>query len=88
MVFSNMLADSALQAMLNPVDAGTSSMIIAGGPSIIPTINPDVISQQYQGGFMPLTIIVFYAIMIATIFVAQLVTVLYLLRMNPKKILM
>ena len=58
------------------------------GPSSVPTIDPYLISQQYQGGFTPMTIITFYVIMVATIFLAQLATVLYLLRMNPKKILM
>lgn len=89
MIFSSMLADSALQAMLTPVDGmDMGSNIIIGGNSALPSIDADLISQQYQGGFTPLTIVTFYLIMIATIFLAQLATVLYLLRMNPKKILM
>lgn len=86
MIFSNMIADNALQSLLNPADMMEGGMMMRGPGT--QNITPELISQQYQGGFTFMTIILFYLTMIGTIVVSQLATALYLLRLNPKKILM
>lgn len=90
LIFSNWLADSVMQSMLNPVldaaNEGGMTSIVVGGGSL--SIDPDVIAQNYQGGFSLETIFIFYGIMIVTIILAQAATSLYLLRLQPKKILM
>lgn len=85
-IFSNMLADSALQALLAPADDMMNGVMSFSSTSA--DITPELISQQYSGGFAVSTILIFYGTMFATIVVAQFATVLYLLRLNPKKILM
>lgn len=85
-IFSNMLADNAMQALLAPADDMMNGAISLGSTST--TITPEMISQQYSGGFAVSTILIFYGTMFATIVVAQFITVLYLLRLSPKKILM
>lgn len=82
MIFSNMLAENALQSLLNPTD------MMARGEYAQSNITPEIISQQYKGGFSIMSIFLFYAVTVGTIFIAQLATALYLLRLNPKKILM
>lgn len=51
-------------------------------------LNVEEIANQYQGGFSLIALFVFYLTLIITIVVSQLATMLYLLRLNPKKILM
>ncbi|MGX8851300.1 FtsX-like permease family protein [Amedibacillus sp. YH-ame10] len=85
-IFSNMLADNAMQSLLAPSDDMIGGFISSSSSS--PNITPEMISQQYSGGFAVSTILIFYGTMFATIIVAQFTTVLYLLRLSPKKILM
>lgn len=86
-IFSNMLADSVLQSLLAPADDMMNGMVTSLGSSFA-DITPELISQQYSGGFAVSTILIFYGTMFATIIIAQFTTVLYLLRLSPKKILM
>lgn len=86
-IFSNMLADSALQSLLTPNTGAMNEMSFSLSSTQV-NITPEMISQQYSGGFAITTILIFYGTMFATIVVAQLTTVLYLLRLSPKKILM
>lgn len=80
-IFSNLLAENTLQSLLQQ----TSS---AGVMDFDSSMSPELISQQYKGGFSPITIIGFYGVLAGTVIVSQVATTLYLLRLNPKKILM
>lgn len=80
-VFSNILADNTLQSLLQQASG-------AGAMDYDSAISPELISQQYKGGFSLITIIGFYGVLAGTIIISQVATTLYLLRLNPKKILM
>ncbi len=83
--FSDLLASSTLQSLMSAssdaMNSGTIGLYSSG-------IDVDFISEQFQVGFSALTLGLFYLTMIFTIVVAQIVTAVYLLRLNPKKILM
>lgn len=80
-IFSNILADNTLQALLQQT-SGDAAMDYGPG------ISPELISQQYKGGFSLITILGFYGVLAGTVIISQVATTLYLLRLNPKKILM
>ncbi len=86
MIFSEMLADNTMKSLLEPIDSLKGGMTYAG--QINYGLTPELILQQYQGGFSLLALLLFYGTMSVTIVVSQLFTMLYLLRLNPKKILM
>ena len=86
MIFSGMLAESTMQSLLQPTSELQSSAIEFGVKSY--GLTPELISQQYVGGFRIIALLVFYGVMIVTIVVSQIASVFYLLRLNPKKILM
>lgn len=86
MIFSNMLSKNLMEAIMMP--SNEPQYIIYGGFNLANELTPELILGQYQGGFSVMTLVIFYITMILTIIVSQLATVLYLLRLNPKKILM
>lgn len=83
-IFSNLLTDNTIQTLLtsnNEINK-ISSMSASSG------LTPEAISEHVQRGFGVITFLTFYITMIITIFISQVATILYLLRLNPKKILM
>ncbi|MEG0177910.1 MAG: ABC transporter permease [Anaerorhabdus sp.] len=86
LIFSNMLSDNLLNSLMMPTK--DIQNVITSSLNTNQSITPELILGQYQGGFSIMTLLVFYGTTIITIIVSQLATVLYLLRLNPKKILM
>ena len=82
-IFSNMLMEDTINSLMN---ADVSNIYIPYDSGF--GLDAETIAQQYQGGFGIMTIVVFYTTIIATIIISQLATMLYLIRLNPKKILM
>ena len=82
-VFSNMLMEDTINSLLS-FEVSDEVTVYGSGFGL----NAEAIAQQYQGGFGIMTIVVFYTTIIATIIISQLATMLYLIRLNPKKILM
>lgn len=82
MFFSNMLMDNTMNSLLTST---TNQTVVMGSGY---GLNVEEIANQYQGGFSLIALFVFYLTLIITIVVSQLATMLYLLRLNPKKILM
>lgn len=87
MIFSNMLTDNTVSTLLTPTKE-LSATIESINYNSNYGLTPEGISQQVQGGLSMVTFVIFYCTMAITIFIAQIATVLYLLRLNPKKILM
>lgn len=85
MIFSNMLSENTIQSLLAPSNQPEYAVY---QPPVENRLTAEVISEQYQGGFSFMTIIVFYLTIVGTILISQIATALYLLRLNPKKILM
>lgn len=85
-IFSSILADNTLQALMVPATNNNTDFL--NELSQTHTVSAELISQQYQGGYSIVTLVIFYVIMFGVIFISQLATLLYLLRLNPKKILM
>lgn len=85
-IFSNILMENTITSLLTPSE--DTSMGISSIFNINYGISAEFISEQYQSGLGMITFVIFYATMIITIILSQLATVLYLLRLNPKKILM
>ena len=84
-IFSNILTDHTIQQLLTPTKELTNGMqSLNTGYGI----TAESVSTQVQTGLHFMTFVMFYGIMIVTIFVSQIATTLYLLRLNPKKILM
>lgn len=52
------------------------------------TFTEDDVVEQYQVGFTPQYVMIYYAVGIVTIILATGIPMLYILRLNPKKILM
>ncbi len=82
MIFSTMLMDNTIDSLLN-FDYGNDIYYGLGFG-----IEPETIASQYQVSFDVDTIVIFYITIIATVVISQLITMLYLVRLNPKKILM
>jgi len=85
--FSSMLANNTINSLLLPNDELIPMTETLNYNSLV-NISPEMISNQYQGGFSIITILFFYLVMILTTIISQIATALYLLRLNPKKILM
>lgn len=84
MLFTSLISDSMIANLVSsPPDMG-GGMSSLGSTSI----NTDLISMQYNSTFSVSLIVIFYSALISTVVFAQMITVLYLLRLNPKKILM
>lgn len=86
MFFSEMLASNTMQSLLETTTKIPDGLFSPFDMSY--HLSPEIISQQYQGGFTVVSLLVFYGVMLVTILTSQIVTVFYLLRLNPKKILM
>lgn len=81
MIFSSLLSESLLASFLS-VDPST---IYDYG---ITPFNPEMISSYYDSAFSVGLILWFYIVLLLTVVFAQMLTVVYLLRLDPKKILM
>lgn len=83
-IFSNILSDNTIQSLLTSSNEMTNITYMSASSGL----TPEAISEHVQGGFGFTTFLIFYITMIITIFISQVATILYLLRLNPKKILM
>lgn len=86
MIFSGVLAENTMQSLLQPTGEWKGATIEFSAKNY--GLTPELISQHYDGGFSVVALLVFYGVMITTIVVSQIASVFYLLRLNPKKILM
>lgn len=84
-IFSNILSQNTINSLLAPSNISTNVSTTFNSDY---GLTPEFISNQYQGGFSIITILFFYLVMILTTIISQIATALYLLRLNPKKILM
>lgn len=85
MLFTSVISQSILSSMLSSTpDMGMGNMSSLG---TLP-INNEMITMHYNSAFSVSLIAIFYGALILTVVISQMITTLYLLRLNPKKILM
>lgn len=83
-IFSDMLMNNTIHALLST----TSQESMYSMTTVNSGMSAQWISEQFQSGFGIETLFVFYGTMVITILISQFAALLYLLRLNPKKILM
>lgn len=84
-IFSQMLMGNTINALLT---TSTTQDTVYSMTNVSSGMSAEWISEQFQSGFGIQTLLVFYGTMIVTILISQFAALLYLLRLNPKKILM
>ena len=90
LVTGSMLAASVSGTMIqsqleNEQDGG---MMYAGGGIHDVDVTEDEVIENYKVSITPTYVIVFYAVGLSTVIAATVIPTLYLLRLNPKKIMM
>ena len=86
-ILSNIISDNTVQQLLTPTKELALTLETMNANANY-GITAESISAQMQNGLSIITFVLFYSIMVVTIFISQIATALYLMRLNPKKILM